>query len=337
MKYHLVAKFILDENLYTLERRHAIALMHQERYKSIGLSVSEKISSLEAKISHAQKGKEEINSRLVELFGENSIQIEISKIGKNERFFLARNGVAARNLSDGEKTAISFCFFISKLKEVTNLSDYVIYIDDPISSLDSNHVFQINSIIRNEFIDKDDSGKWKIKCQQLFISTHNFEFLCLLKELPGNSHKFKNYFLVKRLTRDSSTLTRMPSSIVSYHSEYHYLYSVIRDFHKLKDKSDIGQLIALPNAVRRFLELYTMARLPTKDNVDTRAEKLFGAEKAKRILKVLHYFSHSQSLDKISKYTDLICDIENAVSELIAAIENDDPRHFSALESALST
>jgi AAA domain len=157
------------------------------------------------------------------------------------------------------------------------------------------------------------------------------------KELPGKSGagKFKNYFHVRRVSSGSSTFTKMPPSIVSYQSEYHYLYSVIRNFEKSEDKSDINQLISLPNAVRRFLELYTMARMPTKDSVDSRAEKLFGAEKAKRLLKVLHYFSHTQSLERISKHTDLICDIEKAVSELVATIKNDDPLHFSALESAL--
>lgn len=54
----------------------------------------------------------------------------------------------------------------------------------------------------------------------------------------------------------------------------------------------------LPNAVRRFVELYTYAKSPDKRmfTVDSRAERVFGGEKAKRILKTLHYFSRADSM-----------------------------------------
>ncbi len=93
----------------------------------------------------------------------------------------------------------------------------------------------------------------------------------------------------------------------------------------------------LPNAVRRFVELYTYSRLPGgfKETVDQRAEMLFGKEKAKRILKVFHYFSHANSIDRLAGNNELIFDVEHAVNDLVSAIETHDPLHWDALLQAV--
>ena len=69
-------------------------------------------------------------------------------------------------MSEGEKTAIAFVYFIAKLKENRNqIEDSIIVVDDPISSFDSNHLFQAYSYLKHE-------------CEmalQLFMFTHNFQ------------------------------------------------------------------------------------------------------------------------------------------------------------------
>jgi wobble nucleotide-excising tRNase len=87
--------------------------------------------------------------------GRDEISIEVTSETSGERFRLMRSEKVARNLSEGEKTAISFSFFLTKLLEFPTLEEIIIYIDDPISSLDSNHVFQINSILKNFFFYQD--------------------------------------------------------------------------------------------------------------------------------------------------------------------------------------
>ncbi|MCQ3823121.1 hypothetical protein JEG40_12240, partial [Streptococcus agalactiae] len=80
-----------------------------------------------------------------------------------------------------------------------------------------------------------------------------------------------------------------------------FLFEVIYRFHQAPDKTDHTTLMLLPNAMRRFIELYTYSRLPgvMKETVDQRAEALFGIEKSKRILKVFHYFSHANTIDRL--------------------------------------
>ena len=61
--------------------------------------------------------------------------------------------------------------------EVEDLSSTIIYIDDPISSLDSNHIFQVNALLKEFFFTRqDENSGWEISCDQLFFSTHNFDF-----------------------------------------------------------------------------------------------------------------------------------------------------------------
>lgn len=87
------------------------------------------------------------------------------------RFEIIRNGEKAYHLSEGECSLIAFCYFLAKLQDVeTKGSKPIIWIDDPISSLDSNHVFFVYSLINAEIIAKDEF-------EQIFISTHNLDFL----------------------------------------------------------------------------------------------------------------------------------------------------------------
>lgn len=69
-----------------------------------------------------------------------------------------------------------------ELKESTDGKKLVIYIDDPISSLDSNHIFFIFSLIENVIACKKKYG-------QLFISTHNLDFLKYLKRLTTSANR----------------------------------------------------------------------------------------------------------------------------------------------------
>ncbi len=100
------------------------------------------------------------------------------------------------------------------------------------------------------------------------------------------------------------------------------------------DKTDFKVLMHVPNAVRRFVELYTYAKIPD-GSVDTRTDRLFGPEKSKRILKVLHYFSHGNNIERIATNNDLMCDIEVAVQDLVATIQTNDPLHLEALRASL--
>lgn len=339
VKFHLVEKFIEEQKELKTEKKIKTTKNNIEKYSAISLKIYSKEEEQRAIISKAQIGREEINKKLSAMLGSETIQIKVTQQGSEERFQLIRkSGRPAKNLSDGERTAIAFSYFLTKLKELEpeDFSQSIIYIDDPISSLDANHIFQVTAAIKELFFKKDDSSAWTTTCQQIFISTHNFDFFSLIRELNPKKKTTSPLYLIKRINDGESTLTNMPDSLSKYSSEYHFLFETIYNFHISENKTDHEILMLLPNAVRRFIELYTYSRVPSDQGVtvDTRAEKLFGAVTAKRILKVLHFFSHGNSVERLAGNSELIFDTEYVIKELFDFIRDNDSLHWESLLEA---
>lgn len=124
-----------------------------------------------------------VNDYLEHFFAINHLRLIDYDNGSS--FKVERSGELAHHLSEGECSLISFCYFMAKLKELENLKETIIWIDDPISSLDSNHIFYIFSLIENELakpiIIPNKPKEYKYK--QLFISTHNLDFLKYLHRI----------------------------------------------------------------------------------------------------------------------------------------------------------
>lgn len=341
LKLHYAQEFSKKADVASYEKSQKRYARVQNKYHWCSEQLDTEIQRLKAIISQAQRGREEINKRIETLLGSESVQIAVVKTGDLERFQLVRrDGKPAKHLSEGEKTAIAFSFFLTKLRELKKLGEAVVYIDDPISSLDSNHIFQVTAMIKETFFYQEGENEpWKTRCKQVFFSTHNFEFFSLLRELkPEKSKQGARLYLVKRVAPHESSVENMPESMCRYASEYHFLFDVLNTFHKSGDKTDFKVLMLLPNAVRRFVELYTFSKYPDSrgSTVDRRADRVFGGEKSKRILKVLHYFSHANNIERIAENNDLMCDIEGAVKELMELLEETDPMHMEALKAAVA-
>ncbi|MCU4164456.1 AAA family ATPase [Marinilabiliaceae bacterium A049] len=254
---------------------------------------------------------------------------------------MLRNNENASNLSEGEKTAIAFSHFLVSIKALESkgkFKDYVVFVDDPISSLDGNHIFQINSLLKEVFFTNDNPGnEWKLKCYQLFLSTHNFEFFNLLRELPMDKPtKESKYYIERSFVDNSSTLKPLPLVLDKFKSEYHFLFKEIFDFSLLKKPLKSEKLLLIPNILRRFLEMYTLTKYPSTDNVDRRSDKIFTSEISKRICKPFHYFSHLDNIDRIGKQSEFVADIPVACKELINQIKRKDKLHFEALKNAVN-
>lgn len=340
LKLHFAKEFATTQNLEKFAAAQARREWHRQRLLRWTEKLRTEIDRLKAVISQAHLGREQINKRIETLLGGESVQIAVISTNEGERFQLVRrDGKPARHLSEGEKTAIAFSFFLTKLREIKDFDKAIVYIDDPISSLDSNHIFQVAAIIKETFFHKpSDNAAVTTRCKQIFFSTHNFEFFSLLRELkPESAKQGAELYLIKRIGPKVSSLSNMPESMHGYDSEYHFLFHVLDDFHKAADKTDLKVLMLLPNAVRRFVELYTYAKYPDKRmvNVDARADRVFGPERSKRILKTLHYFSHANSIERMAGNNDLISDVEAAVSDLMEHLQASDPDHLAALRAAV--
>jgi wobble nucleotide-excising tRNase len=183
-------------------------------------------------LNDEEEGAIKVNQYLTNFFGHKFISLEAieqeSDDGddkKKVKFQIVRDGQKAYHLSEGECSLISFCYFIAKLGDTNTIGKKpIIWIDDPISSLDSNHIFFLYSIIKSEIISRD-------SFEQIFVSTHNLDFLKYLKRLHrdviGPDGKKKSYqplyFLINREDKKSS-IKQMPNYLKDFVTEYNYLF-----------------------------------------------------------------------------------------------------------------
>lgn len=343
VKRHYVKQHIDAQAAAGYERKKTSFENRRNRLQQYSTTQQGEIERLQALISQAQLGREKINERLASMLGSGAVQISVVKdpVANQDRFRLIRkSGKIAKNLSDGERSAIAFSYFLTKLQELkpAEFENMIVYIDDPISSLDANHIFQVNAAIKAVFFGKDSQGKWVTLCRQFFLSTHNFQFFDLVREIDPKTKPRAQLYFLRKVSSEQSVFGDMPNSLQKYSSEYHFLFEEILKFKSCQDKSAYEGLMLLPNAVRRFAELYTYSRIPVDidgPSVDRRAEALFGPEQAKRILKVLHYFSHGNNIEKFASNNELIFDLEHATNDLLLEIETKDPLHWKALMDAV--
>lgn len=168
--------------------------------------------------------------------GEEQNNILIKYKGFDETKKRLRN-----TLSEGEKTALAFAYFMSKVNtEVSNKGQTIIVIDDPISSLDDNRLYSTAFLIYEEFKDY----------KQLFVLSHNMLFLKYLNPFFKSKNE-KATFLISKGEIDD-----LPASLENFQSPYFYMLENIISF---KDEAEPDYEDArkyLPNFVRRVLETF---------------------------------------------------------------------------------
>lgn len=226
------------------------------------------INNLESQLHDESTAAERINELLNLHFENKHLKLKPYECSSSKqiKFKLYRGDKKAFNLSEGESSLIAFCYFIAKLEAFNNdavNSDLkpIIWIDDPISSLDSNHIFFIYSMIQSEIQKKQNYN-------QLFISTHNLEFLKYchrvgkdFKEKNGTKERVKSYYLIERIDQEQSLIRPMPEYMRNYVTEFNYLFEQI---YKCADDGEVNHDVTynFANNARKFIEIYSFYKLP---------------------------------------------------------------------------
>jgi wobble nucleotide-excising tRNase len=316
------------------------------------------VQALRAKQKDERKGAERVNALLNNFFGHDGIKLE-ARDGADKatvKFEITRNGKSAYNLSEGECSLIAFCYFIAKLDDPESKGkDLIIYIDDPISSLDGNHIFfmfsLIESLITKPVKKPDGSNSYRYK--QLFISTHNLDFLKYLKRLSipmkklpaaegvkAKSVSDHEHFMIER-NGASSSIMLMPSYLKDYITEFHYLFHQI---YKCKDQAAAAEnhepFFGFGNNLRKFLEAFLFFKFPYHDDKNDsfeRIKKFFGEEEDTAVAlvnRLNNEFSHLEAVpDRGFKPVEIpeIAKVANYVLDKIYA--SDKVQYNSLLKS----
>lgn len=176
-----------------------------------------------------------INQQL-NLYGFKNFLLNATEEDGKYRIVRETGESANKTLSEGEKPFITFLYYYHLVKNETNKK--LVFIDDPISSLDSTVLYIVSTLVQDLI-----SNTETYNIDQIFVSTHNTYFF---KEI---TYKIENcsFYVIRKDRENGSYTTRYEKNPIS--SSYESLW---RELVELKDSnSNIIQ-----NIMRRILENY---------------------------------------------------------------------------------
>lgn len=274
---------------------------------------------------------------------------EIELVAHDEGYQLKREGRVVRgSLSEGEKTAISLCYFLCTLEaEGRQRSDLIVVLDDPVSSLDSRALNYAFSIVKATV---GSAG-------QVFLLTHNINFMNEAKKwLKPQTEKeaakrgkqatstllFLNSIQSGGIETRVTGLVELPKYIREYESEYHYLFHLVLQFVEAP-KEYSGYFYLMPNAIRRILDVFLAFKLPGSDGFGSKIEAMVKLEhgldpaRIRALDRLVQLESHSDNLDDLITFSAMSVEETTLAAETVLQLmENLDKDHFWRIKSICS-
>ena len=232
----------LERGIHNIERLRAEKLT---QYKTLDIE----IKRLSKEITSIQPTIDEIN-RILKSYGFLNFEIVPAK---EEGFYQIEREdgtIAETTLSEGEITFITFLYFLQLAKgglsqdEVSN--ERVLVIDDPISSLDSNVLFVVSTLIK-EIIKNIKADIGTIK--QLILLTHNVYFHKEVSFVDGRTKLCNktNFWILRKNIKISVLQSYEMNNPI--HSSYSLLW---QEYNSKEVKSSL----TIQNIMRRIIENY---------------------------------------------------------------------------------
>jgi wobble nucleotide-excising tRNase len=262
----------------------------------------DEIYFLEKNITSIQPSIDEIN-KLLSSFGFRGFSLTKAEDDKGYKIIRKDRSDAKESLSEGEKTFVTFLYFYHLLKggysESGVTTNRVVVFDDPVSSLDSDILFIVSTLIKNLF-SAVRSGAGQIK--QILVFTHNVYFHKEVSFDPsrGKNTKLKDEtFWIVRKSDFQSTLVKYDNNPIK--TSYDLLWDEVRK----KER----QNLTLQNTLRRILEYYF--KILGGIDPDMICEKFQGEEKfiCKSLFSWINDGSHSA-------FEDAYISIEDGSTEI---------------------
>lgn len=253
-------KYLIEENKILIENynKKSIGLQKgienlqkqreglQKQYKELDNIIKEANKN----VTSVQASVDEINKTLSS-FGFSNFKIVPSKVHKNQYQIQREDeSVAEETLSEGETTFITFLYFLQLAKGSTteeNVSDErILVVDDPISSLDSNVLFVVSSLLKEiiKTIKKDEGN-----IRQLILLTHNVYFHKEVSFIDGRTpENGDTHFWILRKNNGVTNIQKfeMKNPI---NNSYELLWQELKNRH-------YNSHISIQNTMRRIIENY---------------------------------------------------------------------------------
>lgn len=299
--------------------------------RRISLSLQTSIATLESAIQQHQKPAEELNQEMAAYLGRDELRFEVQKTG----YTITRNGEPALNLSEGEKTAIAFMYFLKSLEDTGfDAKTGVIVIDDPVSSLDANSLYCAFGFMKAR----------TREAHQLFVLTHNFTLFRQVRNWflrrPSQDRKQRPaqfYMLASGVDVDgkrNAALDPLDPLLHQFESEYHYLFKRVYDeSNHPPGQRPLENFYGLPNIARRLLEAFLAFRMPNvPGELYQKLEHVpFEVHKKTRLLRFLHTQSHFDQIGDPEHDLSLLSETPAILKDVLDLIRETDSVHFAGM------
>ena len=324
--------------------KHDYAYREKERIEGDINQKEDLITSRKRELNDEEKGAKKANDYLNNFFGHQFLTLEAKKDevageeSKRIRFEVIRDGKKAYHLSEGECSLLAFCYFLAKLNDIdTKDSKPIIWIDDPISSLDGNHIFFVYSLLSAEIVSGGRFG-------QLFISTHNLDFLKYLKRLSGRfldkdgkqKDYQKGYFVVTRQDK-TSNIEVMPKYLKEYVTEFNYLFHQIHKCAAIDsiDDTNYTTFYNFGNNARKFLEVFLYYKYPDQGMTEETLHLFFGKVKIPAVLtdRINNEYSHLCGVFERGATPMEVPEMRTVARQIIERLKEDNDQYSALLKS----
>ncbi len=302
--------------------------------------ISQEVGAIEALLSNETVGAKEFNDILHRFIGRSELCLSFNQ--KKKGYEIIRNGVGEHdgNLSEGEKTAIAFVYFITKLKENgNNIKDTIVVVDDPVSSFDSNHLFHAYSFLRTQCTE----------AKQLFVLTHNFTYFKLVRDwFTGtnrnrvNKGKAENCFFYRLDAPPGSPrhsqLVDADDSLKNYGSEYHYIFKKLYEY-KEHTTLNRDEAFLTANLSRKLIESFFTFKYPKRrSDINQLMEAglkdclITTPELKEKIYRFINKYSHSDVIEITEESAEnLAGESHSVIASIFQWMEEVDRKHYDEM------
>ena len=215
--------------------------------------LEKEISEKHEGIVSMQPTVDHINQALKQ-FGFTGFSLQPSKeMGNHYQIEREDGSLVKDTLSEGEVTFITFLYYMQMALQEDEDKKRVLVIDDPISSLDSQVMFVVGTMIRQELNKLRSKKEVKTPIVQVFILTHNVYFhkeVTFINTRMNKSTVCYHWMLYKHGKVTSVKAYQKDNPIKS---SYDLLWQELRDW-----KGDVSEMdnVRLQNILRRIIENY---------------------------------------------------------------------------------
>lgn len=291
--------------------------------------VTRQLVDLRQKVREHGAAAEKINRLITSYLGHSELQVH----AVDEGYELWRHGrLMDGHPSEGEKTAIALCYFLSSLEaEGRDVRRMIVVVDDPISSLDTGALNFCCNLMKSRLSN----------AEQLIVLTHNHHCMNEFKKgwrrlaestPPTGALLYLDVSKPAGGQRRSSRLVVMPGHLYAYDSEYVFLYEKILRFHEQGDASEYFHM--MPNVLRKVLEIFLAFKVPGSDNLVQKIAQIkdpdFGLDHDRLVAleRLSQVESHSDSIDDLIGFSSMtIEETKSAAASLLDMIQKLDAFH----------